>query len=241
LLLADKLEHAVLLRRYKRFLADVQLPGGETVVAHCPNPGSMLGCAEPGSAVVLRYSSDPKRKLPYTWIITRSGDTYINVDTLLANKLLLEALQQKQVPAFVQYDGIRPELTFGDSRFDFGLYLRKASINDKNPECIIEVKSTTLADGSRAMFPDAKTVRGVKHLHGLIAARQKGIRAVQFFCISRTDSESFSPADHIDPAYGSTLRLAAESGVEVMAWCIDIGKTGPTYSISFNKELPVIL
>lgn len=216
----ENLERAILLKRYKRFLADVQLHSGEVVVAHCPNPGSMIGCQEPGSAVLIQKSCDPKRKLPYTLSVVWSGDVAINVNTMLANKVVAEALKRREVPWFDEYESVKSEVGFRDSRFDFFLSEHKKSKND----CFVEVKSTTLADTDRgiAMFPDAPTERGRKHLNALMHAVNDGYRAVQFYLIARSDCKKFSPADHIDQAYGETLRKAHRKGVEIIAFDTDI-------------------
>ncbi len=221
----ENLERAVLIKRYKRFLADVQLQNGEIIVAHCPNPGSMIGCQEPGSPVLIQKSSDPKRKLPYTLSVVWSGDVAINVNTMLANKVVAEALGRKEISWFEGYASVRPEVGFRDSRFDFFLSEHSKSKND----CFVEVKSTTLADTDQglAMFPDAPTERGRKHLNALMHAVSDGYRAVQFYLIARADCQKFSPADHIDKAYGETLRQAHKAGVEIMAFDIDIRVDDP--------------
>ena len=231
------LEKAVLIRRYKRFLADVELSTGEIVVVHCPNPGSMLGCAEPGSAVFLRKSDSTTRKLPYTWVITEVGPTLVSVDTLLANKVVGEALRERRIPALSQYEHVLSEYNYGDSRFDFCLGTAK----DFTPECIVEVKSTTLCEGNVAMFPDAKTERGRKHLHGLIEAKKQGLRAVQFFCIARNDISSFTAAKHIDPAYAEALCRAAAAGVEVMAWTTRMAIDNGSLAVHLHEQIDVVL
>lgn len=231
------LQRGKLIRRYKRFLADVELETGEVIVAHCPNPGSMQGCAEPGSAVLLRHSNDPKRKLPYTWVMTIADDVHINVDTLLANKLVHEALKQKQLPELEMYDQIIPEYKSGDSRFDFML---TASGGNAKP-CLVEVKSTTLTKGDCAMFPDAVTARGRKHLGGLSDAVNRGMRAVQFYCIARNDVRAFAPAEHIDPEYARALRAAAAQGVELMAWTTEITLTENRHRVRLNHPVPIHL
>ncbi len=213
------------------------MPGGEVIVAHCPNPGTMIGCAEPGSLILLRHSADPKRKLPYTWVMTMVGDIHVSVDTLLANKLVFEALSHGKIPELAGYSRVIPEYTWGDSRFDF--YLEDPA--GKLPPCIVEVKSTTLAYGDCSMFPDAQTVRGRKHLEGLIAAKKSGIRAVQFYCVSRKDVRRFSPADHIDKAYGDALRRAFQAGVEVLAWTIDVSSTAERHSVTLREPIPIEL
>lgn len=215
----ENLERAKLIRRYKRFLADVQLQNGEIIVAHCPNPGSMLGCQEPGSEVLIQKSANPKRKLPYTLSVVWSGDVAINVNTMLANKVVAEALNKREIASFKDYESVKSEVGFHDSRFDFFLSQHKSG-----RDCFIEVKSTTLADTDcgLAMFPDAPTERGRKHLNALMHAVDSGYRAVQFYLIARADCHRFSPADHIDREYGETLRKAQKAGVEVIAFDIDI-------------------
>lgn len=237
MILAEPLERAILIKRYKRFLADVQLESGETIVVHCPNPGSMIGCAEPGSFVLLRPSRNPKAKLPYTWVMTLSGQIYISVDTLLANKLMAEALKDGTVAELKQYPNFSPEYTYGDSRFDFCL-----RDSEMEPQCLVEVKSTTMALEDIAMFPDAKTERGRKHLHGLARACEEGLRAVQFFCVSRGDTKKFEPADQIDPLYAKALRESVARGVEVLAYSIKVVELEPgKLSVELDSRLEVQL
>lgn len=238
MLLAANLQRGKLIRRYKRFLADVQLSDGEIIVVHCPNPGSMIGCAEPGSAVWLRKSDNASRRLPYTWVVTGWQNELIGVDTLLANRLVKEALANKVIPALSSYDCVSCEYRLGDSRFDFCLFTDDTR---KPPACLMEVKSTTLAYGSRAMFPDAKTARGLKHLQGLINSLSMGYRAIQFYCIARNDVTTFSPAKHIDPQYSEALSQAVAAGVEVMAWTTSIISHDETFSASLLRQIPVIL
>lgn len=228
------LERATLIRRYKRFLADVQLENGEIITAHCPNPGSMLGCAEPGSPVLIQKSNDPKRKLPYTLSVVWSNGVAINVNTMLANKVVTEALNAKQIAGFSNYETIRSEVVFHDSRFDFFLSGAKPS-----SDCFIEVKSTTLADTQKglAMFPDAPTERGRKHLNALMHAVKDGYRAVQFYLIARADCHKFSPADHIDKDYGETLRKAQKAGVEVIAFDLDIQVSDGLANLTLRKAV----
>jgi sugar fermentation stimulation protein A len=235
--LAEALHEGTLVRRYKRFLADVEMSDGEVIVVHCPNPGSMIGCAEPGSVVWLRKSTDPARRLPYTWVVTHWQNTFISVDTLLANKLVKEALTNGFLPALSNYRQVSPEYRWGDSRFDFALF----NADETEPACIVEVKSTTLAYGMTAMFPDAQTERGRKHLRGLMDARRAGIRAVQFFCVARNDVDAFKPAHHIDEKYSLLLAEAAASGVEVMAWTTHITRQSGTLTAELVKEIPVLL
>lgn len=205
-----------LLKRYKRFLADVELKDGTVVTAHCPNTGSLLGCVDPGNPVILRHSDDPKRKLAYTFQAVRVGGTWVNVHTGLPNALVAEAVEKGRVPELAGYDTARREVKYGkSSRID--LLLERAGELEVE-RCYVEVKSTTLALGGVGLFPDAVTERGRKHLGELAAMVAEGHRAVQLFVVSRDDVRRFRPADHIDPAYGTALREAADAGVELLAY-----------------------
>ena len=201
-----------LIQRYKRFFADVELADGSKLTAHCPNTGSLLGCLAPGSPVVLRDSQDVRRKLRHTLQAIRVDGHWVNVDTSLPNRVVREAIKAGEVPELAGYDVLRAEVAFGEgSRAD--LLLTRG-----DERCWIEIKSTTLARAGVALFPDAVTERGLKHLRELARAAQKGERAVQFFLVSRGDVERFAPAADIDPEYAKALRLAARAGVEVLAY-----------------------
>ncbi|QDU86450.1 Sugar fermentation stimulation protein A [Planctomycetes bacterium Pla163] len=204
-----------LVRRYKRFLTDVELPSGEVLVAHCPNTGSLLGCKEEGSPVWLRDTQDPKRKLRHSWQAVKVGETWVNVDTNLPNKVVAEALRDRRIPGLDGYDTVRTEVKYGtNSRIDVLLEDSAGAL----PPCYVEVKNTTLADGGVARFPDAVTTRGLKHLGELEQVVKDGARAVQFFFVSRGDVTSFEPAGDIDPDYTAGLVSAVKGGVEVVAW-----------------------
>jgi sugar fermentation stimulation protein A len=202
-----------LVRRYQRFFAEVELAGGERRVAHCPNTGSLLGCLAPGSRVWLRDSGNPARKLRFTWQAVRIGRTWVNVDTALPNRVLSEAIARGAVPELAGYARLRREVPYGRaSRIDLLLD------DQERGTCHVEVKSTTLVDDGAALFPDAVTARGTKHLAELARLARAGKRAVQFFFVNRADVEVFRPADAIDPEYGRMLRRAARAGVEVLAY-----------------------
>jgi sugar fermentation stimulation protein A len=221
-----------LLKRYKRFLADVELEDGSMLTAHCPNTGSLLGCKEPGSAVLLRDSKDPKRKLRFTWQAIKVGRTWVNVDTNLPNRVVAEALEAGEVPGLTGYDRVRREVKYGkNSRIDVLLEA------DDGRSCYVEVKSTTLAEGKFGLFPDAVTERGRKHLGELADVVRAGGRAVQFFLVGRSDVTAFRPADHIDEKYGIALREAAEVGVELMAYDTKVG----TRTCELGSPLPIEL
>jgi sugar fermentation stimulation protein A len=203
--------------RYKRFFADVELDDGSVITAHCPNTGSLLGCKEPGSRAWLRDSGDPNRKLRYTWQAVEvpgpGGGAWVNVDTNHPNRVVHEAIVAGEVPELAGYDEARREVKYGkNSRID--VHLTSAD----RPPCYVEVKNTTYALGNVALFPDAATERGLKHLGELRNVVKEGARAVQLFFVSRSDVEVFRPADAIDPRYATTLRRAVDDGVEVLAW-----------------------
>lgn len=226
-----RLVKGTLIKRYKRFMADVKLEDGSIVTAHCPNSGSMKGCADPGSRACLSISVNTKRKLPYTWELVESDGGWIGINTGLSNYLAREAIENGVVKELQGFPVIRPEVPYGsNSRIDL-LLESEAGL------CYVEVKNVTLADGRRALFPDAVTTRGQKHLHELTQVVRAGHRGVIFFAVQRGDVDSVSPADHIDPEYGRLLRLACENGVEPLAYQGEIG----TEEIRLVRRLPVIL
>ncbi|MCC2617158.1 DNA/RNA nuclease SfsA [Aestuariibacter halophilus] len=224
--------HGHLLQRYKRFLADVQLDDGTTVTAHCPNTGAMTGCAEPGFDAWLSHHDDPKRKLKYTWELARNhAGHYIGINTHRANKVVAEALSNGTITALAAYNNVRSEVRYGEqnSRIDF--LLQAADL----PDCYLEVKSVTLlADDGLGYFPDAKSARGVKHLHELASMVQQGHRAVLLFCVQHSGIHRVSDAAHIDPQYSQALDFALKNGVEVMAWGCHID----SQNITLNQQLP---
>jgi sugar fermentation stimulation protein A len=210
--LPQPLYPGALIQRYKRFLADVELESGEIVTAHCPNSGSMKGCAMPGSRVLLSLSGNPKRKLSYTWELVQVNGSWVGINTGLPNKLTAEAVRQGTIPELAGYDNIRPEVRYGkDSRIDLLL-------SGTRGLCYVEVKNVTLVEGNRALFPDAETLRGQKHLKELMREVRDGNRGVIFFVVQRADARALAPADAIDPEYGRLLRLAVKNGVEAFAW-----------------------
>lgn len=204
-----------LIKRYKRFLADVELPDG-MVTAHCPNTGSMLGCMEPGSRVWLSRAANENRKYPFTWeIVEVNGATPVGINTALSNRLVEEGIKTGVIGELAGYSAIRREVPYGEegSRIDFLLEKRRGK------DCYVEVKNVTaaVADGI-ALFPDAVSSRGAKHLREMMAMVQAGHRAVLVFCVQRSDVNEVRPADAIDSEYGGTLRLALSRDVEVIAY-----------------------
>lgn len=224
-----------LVGRYKRFLADVVLDDGREVTAHCPNTGSMLGCDLPGSRVWLLPAADPRRKLPFTWELVEAEGTLVGINTHRANALVREALAAGLVAELGGYAGLRAEVAYGAerSRIDFLL-----EGHPRHPDCFLEVKNVTaaVADGV-ALFPDAVTARGTKHLRELAAMAAAGRRAAILFCVQRGDVGAVRPADAIDPLYGRTLRQVAAGGVEVLAWRAAVTPQGAT----LEGPLPVLL
>jgi sugar fermentation stimulation protein A len=205
-----------LIKRYKRFLADVELEDGSVITVHCPNTGRMTTCAEPGWRVALSDSQNPKRKYRYTWELVHNGDGWICVNTGRANEIAFEAVSNGTIPELAGYAEVIREQTFGNSRFD--LLLRT-----DDDLCYVEVKSVTLlsADGYYA-FPDAVTERGRKHLNELIEVINAGHRAAMLFVIPRSDGTTFRAAHEIDPNYADALKSAEAAGVEIHVWQADV-------------------
>lgn len=204
---------AIIHKRYKRFMSDIELPDGQMVVAHVPNTGSMKTCWEAGWKALVTHIDDPKRKLKYTLQLTHNGDSWICVNTSLTNKLVQEALEQGTIKELSGYSNIKPEHKVLDSRLDFFL-----TGHPSQPDAYIEVKNVTLVQDGLASFPDAISTRGQKHLKDLIQLKNTGARAVMLYVLNRSDAHMFSPADDIDPTYGQLLREAHEQGVEILVY-----------------------
>ncbi|MGM0570729.1 DNA/RNA nuclease SfsA [Marinobacter sp.] len=229
-----------LVKRYKRFLADVRLANGEIVTAHCPNTGSMLGCQPDDARVWLSPASNPKRKLRYTWeLVETEPGVLACVNTGRPNIQAREAIEDGRIAALADYPVVRPEVRYGSENSRIDLHL---SGDPVRPDAWVEVKNVTLSENGIACFPDAVTLRGQKHLRELMAMVKAGDRAVLLFCVNHTGAREVRPADHIDPAYGELLRSAVEAGVEVMALQADLaGDRGPSGSLALVRELPVVL
>jgi sugar fermentation stimulation protein A len=235
-MLLPPLTEGRLLRRYQRFLADVELADGTVVTAHCPNTGSMQGCKDPGSRVWLSASDNPKRKLPWTWEIVEADGVLVGLHTGRTNALVREAIEAGRIPALAGYQRLRGEVPYGGpdgrrSRIDLLLEA------DGRPPCYVEVKNVTAAvTGGLGYFPDAVTERGTKHLREMAEEVARGHRAVLFFCVQRGDVREVRPADHIDPEYGRTLRQVLAQGVEVLAYGAEVLPSG----IQLLHPLPVV-
>ena len=218
-----------LIKRYKRFLADVKLKDGSIVTAHCPNTGSMTGCSQTGRPVYLSSHDNPRRKLKYTWELIQMPDSLVGVNTLVPNRLVYESIKAGVVPELTGYDVIDREVKINDhTRLDFVL------TDHSGQRCYGEIKNCTLVNDGVAAFPDALTARGLKHLTELEALVDSGHRCTIFYFIQRMDARVFMPADQIDPEYGKGLRRAVGRGVEVLAYdvCIDLE------GIRLNRRIP---
>lgn len=220
-----------LVKRYKRFLADVTLDDGKSITAHCPNSGSMRGCSTPGSRVYLSTSDNPKRKYPNTLEMIEESGTWIGVNTSLTNKLVVEGIQTGKVPELLPFDSLKQEVKTSDkSRLDIML-------TTKEQQIYIEVKNCSLVEDGVAMFPDAVTARGTKHLLELADLVSKGHRGIIFFLVQRTDTDTFTPAAHIDPIYAETLREVTQKGVEILVYQAEVSPK----KIEFVRPLPYSL
>jgi len=206
-----------LIKRYKRFLTDVELDDGTLVTAHCANSGSMLSVNDPGADVWLSPANNPKRKLQYTWEIVKIGDAMVGINTQHPNHIVYEAIEAGNIPELTGYDTQKREVKYGkNSRIDVLL------TGGGKPDCYVEVKNTTMrrdrSKGAPAEFPDAVTARGAKHLEELGDMVEQGHRAVMFYLVQRDDADSFTVAGDIDPTYAAGLKTAMQRGVEVIAY-----------------------
>lgn len=243
----QRLESGVLIKRYKRFLADIEIINDkglpETLTIHCPNTGAMTGCNIPGSQVWFSASDNPKRKYPNTWEILQTAEGHkACVNTLRANKLVEEAIVDHKIHELNGYASLAREVRYGEEKSRIDLFLSDHSADE--PPCYIEVKSVTLLMDEAfvgkphvGMFPDAVSTRGQKHLRELITMKEAGFRSVLLFCVNHTGIEEVRPADHVDPNYGRLLRLAAEKGVEIFAYGSEMSKS----EITITGAIPVDL
>ncbi len=223
----DKLVHGRLIKRYKRFLADVKLDNGDIITAHCTNSGSMKSCLEDNAEVYLSPVNDPKRKTKFTWEMIMINGDWVGINTGNPNKLAFDAVLTNKIEKLKGYTEVKREVTFGDSRFDI-------MAKNNHETCFIEVKNVTLKEGDFALFPDAVTTRGKKHLETLITVKEQGMRAVMLYIIQRMDVKTFAPAKDIDLEYAKTLKKAFKKGVEIIPMQ---AKVTPQ-KIELIKELP---
>ena len=224
----QSLVHGTLIKRYKRFLAEIRLDDGTEVVAHCTNSGSMKSCLENGAEVYLTPVTDLKRRTKFTWEMIKINGNWVGINTGNPNKLALEAISAGQIPELSGYTNVKREVVFGDSRFDI-------FAENETEKCFVEVKNVSLKEGNYALFPDAVTTRGQKHLKTLMEVKANGIRAVMLYIVQRTDVEVFAPAMEIDPEYAKVLKQAVNAGVEVIVLQVEVTPEG----IYLKKKLPV--
>ncbi|MFH2095676.1 MAG: DNA/RNA nuclease SfsA [Bacteroidota bacterium] len=223
----NNLVHGHLVKRYKRFLADVRLDNGDIITAHCTNSGSMISCIEEGAEVYLTHHDDPMRKTQYTWEMIKIGGNWVGINTSNPNIIAFNAISGSKIRSLKAYTQVRREITVGDSRID----IMAENIFEK---CYIEVKNVTYREGRYALFPDAVTSRGTKHLNTLMNLKMEGHRAIMLYVIQRSDVEIFAPAKLIDPVYAQTLHAAYNKGVEILPLMMTVTPLG----INLKKELP---
>ena len=226
---ADELIEGTFVQRLNRFAALVNVNGREEMV-HLPNSGRLRELLVPGFRMLLKAAPGEHRKCPYDLALVDLGFTLCSADARLPNALAAEALAERRLAEFLEYSSVRREVTYGESRLDLLLE------GDGQP-CFIETKSVTLVENGRAWFPDAPTIRGVKHLNSLMQARDSGYRAVAMFVVQRSDAVDFTPYDEADPLFGETLRRAVDHGVEALAYRCRV----TTGEIVLSDRLPVLL
>lgn len=229
----DRLIKGVMLSRYKRFFADVRLEDGSIVTAHVPNTGSMRGCWDKHWPCLLSYHDEAHRKLKYTLEFTHNGLSWIGVNTSMTNKLVKAALEHKLIPELSSFAQIQPEYKIGDSRLDFLLQ------SAKGEQSFVEVKNVTLKEekSSRALFPDAKTTRGQKHVQELTQLQSLGHKTFMFFAVQRSDVDCFSIAKSIDPEYFRLLKEAHDLGVEILVYQFVLDQN----SVVLQRPIPYTL
>lgn len=232
----NELTKGRLIKRYKRFLADVELPDGSIVVAHCANSGSMLGCKDEGSPVYLSPNTNPKAKLDWRWEMVEVDGALVGINTSHPNRLAEEAILADAIPELSGYETLRREVKYGqNSRID--ILLEDTSGTARAAKCFVEVKNVTLRVGDEAQFPDSVTARGTKHLVELMDMVAEGHRAVMLYLVQRDDCLSFAPARDIDPTYAETLEKAVAAGVETLCYVCDLSVKG----IQVAKPMPIRL
>lgn len=229
----------ILKKRYKRFLADIELETGELIIAHCANTGPMLGLCAVGSRVMVSKSDNPKRKLAYTWEMIAVGEknpVWVGINTALPNRIIKLALQQQLIAELAsQYTQVKSEVKFGHdgkSRVDFVL-----TGDESQPPIYVEVKNTTLAENGIALFPDTETTRGQKHLQELMTL-SKDTKAVMLYFINREDCETFAVGEKYDATYGDLFNQAINKGVKILPCRFQVTPEGVKYlGIAKNREI----
>jgi len=226
----EALIHGTLLKRYKRFLADIELDNGEVVTAHCTNTGSMKSCIEIGAEVYLPPTNNPLRKTKFTWEMIKINGNWVGINTNNPNKLAFDAISKHEIPELSGYTEVFREVKWEDSRFDI-------MAKNETETCFFEVKNVSMKEGNFALFPDAITTRGKKHLETLIRVKKSGMRAIMLYIVQRCDVDTFSTAKEIDPEYAKTLKKAFDSGIEIFVFQAKVTAT----SIIITKRIPIKL
>lgn len=241
------LNKATLIKRYKRFLADITLEDGTEATLHVANTGAMTGCAEPGDTIWYSTSTNPKRKYPFSWELTQTKDNhFICVNTMRANQLVEEAIKAGSISELSGYKDLKREVKYGNENSKVDIYLSQGTSNATTNEAYVEVKSVTLLgqttkqniDG-QGFFPDAVTVRGQKHLRELTTLRQQGSRTVLFFAILHSGINKVSSASHIDEKYSELLKAAQTANVEVIAYKANFQLISNQLEIQLTKSISV--
>ncbi|AUU04683.1 TPA: DNA/RNA nuclease SfsA [Raoultella planticola] len=228
------LQSAILIKRYKRFLADVVTHDGRELTLHCPNTGAMTGCATPGDTVWYSTSDNPKRKYAHTWELTQTQrGAIICVNTLRANILAKEAILAGSIVELSGYNTLKSEVKYGEEKSRIDIMLQA----EERQNCYIEVKSVTLAENESGYFPDAVTERGQKHLRELMSVAAAGDRAVILFAVLHSAIDRFSPAHHIDARYAQLLIEAQTKGVEILVYKAELS----TEMMTLNKPITAVL
>lgn len=241
------LKKATLIKRYKRFLADVILEDGTETTLHVANTGAMTGCAEPGDTIWYSTSPNPKRKYPFSWEVTQTKDNhFICVNTMRANQLVEEAINAELISELVGYKNLKREVKYGNENSKVDIYLSQGTSNSTKKDAYVEVKSVTLLGqeteqhaGGQGFFPDAVTVRGQKHLRELTSLSLQGSRTVLFFAILHSGINKVSAANHIDNKYGELLKAAQTANVEVIAYKANFQLTSNQLEIQLTKSISV--
>ncbi|MGB7414124.1 MAG: DNA/RNA nuclease SfsA [Thermosynechococcaceae cyanobacterium] len=229
------LSSGTLVKRYKRFFADIELDSGEVITAHCPNTGPMTGVYIPGNRVWVSHSDNPKRKLQYTWELIEvndNGPTWVGVNTMLPNRVTKLLLESRCIPELADYEQLKPEVPYGQEKSRVDFLLTTAA----GEQIYVEVKNTTWVDGQRALFPDTVTTRGQKHLREMTALLPEH-RACMLYFINRGDCLSFSPGDVADPKYGQLLREAVNAGMSVLPCRFEVTPQGIRFQGLATLEL----
>lgn len=222
-------QSGTLIKRYKRFLADIALADGTELTVHCPNSGSMRGCSAPGSPVIISKSDNLQRKYAWTLEMIQENGIWIGVNTGLTNRIVREALENGTINDFGRVESVQQEVKVSDkSRLDFLVQTQTGPV-------YIEAKNCSLVEGKKAMFPDAVTVRGTKHLRELERLRKNGARTAVLFCIQRSDGHCFRPASEIDPVYANTLHEVQKNDVEILPYRATVKPD----SVTITGKLPL--